>query len=62
MNPPEENVHYIRCNDPKNLKEILSKITEEKWEVISKNCYEWYQKNVHSKNSFKNFLNNILYK
>tara|TARA_Y100000591_G_C21819277_1_gene692652 strand:- start:37 stop:1632 length:1596 start_codon:yes stop_codon:yes gene_type:complete len=61
MDPPEEGKHFIRCNNPKNLKEILSKITEEEWEVMSKNCYEWYQKNVHSKNCFKNFLNNILY-
>ncbi len=41
---------------------ILSKITEEKWEVMSKNCYEWYQKNVHSKNVMTMMLNNILYK
>ena len=42
------------------LKEILSNITQEKWSMMSNNCYEWYQTNVHSKNSFKNFLNNIL--
>jgi hypothetical protein len=62
MDPPEEGKHFIRCNDPKNLKEILSKITEEKWEVMSKNCYEWYQKNVYSKNVMTMMLNNILYK
>jgi hypothetical protein len=62
MDPPEEGKHFIRCNNPKNLKEILSKITEEKWEVMSKNCYEWYQKNVHSKNVMTMMLNNILYK
>ena len=61
MDPPEENVHYIRCNNPENLKTILSNISQEKWKYMSNNCYNWYQKNVHSKNSFNNFLTNILY-
>ena len=61
MDPPKENVHYIRCNNPENLKDILSKITSEQWAIMSNNCYEWYQKNVYSKNSFKYFLANILY-
>ena len=42
-------------------KEILSKISQDQWETMSNNCYNWYQKNVHSKNSFANFLTNILY-
>jgi hypothetical protein len=62
MDPPQENIHYIRCNNPEKLKAILSNITQEKWETLSNNCYEWYQKNVYSKNSFNNFLTNILYK
>lgn len=61
MNPPQENIHYIRCNNPENLKTILSNISEEQWTIMSNNCYEWYQRNVHSKNSFKYFLSNILY-
>jgi hypothetical protein len=61
MDPPQENIHYIRCNNSNNLKTLLNNITQEQWEAMSKNCYEWYQKNVHSKNSFSNFLNNILY-
>jgi hypothetical protein len=61
MDPPQENIHYIRCNNPENLKTILSNISQEKWEAMSNNCYNWYQKNVHSKNSFKNLLSNILY-
>jgi hypothetical protein len=61
MDPPQENIHYIRCNNPENLKTMLSNISQEQWEIMSKNCYNWYQKNVHSKNSFSNFLTNILY-
>ena len=61
MDPPQENIHYIRCNNPENLKTILSNISQQQWEKMSNNCYEWYQKNVYSKNSFKNLLSNILY-
>ncbi len=61
MDPPQENIHYIRCNNPENLQTVLSNITQEQWETMSNNCYNWYQKNVHSKNSFSNFLNNIFY-
>ena len=61
MVAPQENIHYIRCNNLYNLKTLLTNITREQWENMSNNCYNWYQKNVHSKNSFNNFLNNILY-
>ena len=61
MDPPQENIHYIRCNDPETLKEIITKISIEQWTIMSKNCYDWYEKNVHSKNSLKNVLKNILY-
>jgi hypothetical protein len=61
MDPPQENQHYIRCDDAKNLKDIISKISKEEWQIMSRKCILWYEKNVHSKNSLKNFLNNILY-
>lgn len=61
MDPPQENIHYIKCNNPEKLKAILTNITQEQWKIMSNNCYKWYQENVHSKNSFKNFLTNILY-
>ena len=61
IDAPEENIHYIRCDCAEYLKETLSKISEKEWSIMSNNCYEWYQRNVHSKNGFKNFLTNILY-
>ena len=61
MDPPQENQHYIRCDNPDDLKAIISKISKEEWQLMSNECISWYQKNVYSKNSFKNFLNNILY-
>jgi len=61
IDPPKEDLHYIRCHDPKNLKEIISKINEEQWTNMSNNCYDWYQRNVYSKQSFTNMINKILY-
>ena len=61
IDPPKEDIHYIRCHDPKNLKEIISKINEEQWTNMSNNCYDWYQRNVYSKQSFTNMINKILY-
>ena len=61
IDPPKEDIHYIRCHDPKNLKENISKINEEQWTNMSNNCYDWYQRNVYSKQSFTNMINKILY-
>tara|TARA_B110000858_G_scaffold113012_1_gene129226 strand:- start:10005 stop:11624 length:1620 start_codon:yes stop_codon:yes gene_type:complete len=61
MDPPQENQHYIRCDNPDDLKAIISKMSEKEWQIMSNKCILWYEKNVHSKNSFKNFLTNILY-
>tara|TARA_Y100000992_G_scaffold217748_2_gene150511 strand:- start:1806 stop:3425 length:1620 start_codon:yes stop_codon:yes gene_type:complete len=61
MEPPKENIHYIVCKNPDNLKNILSNISQDKWEKLSKNCYDWYKQNVYSKNSLKMFLTKIFY-
>ena len=62
MEPLIENVHYILAKDPKELKEKVASINQEQWATMSKSCYEWYQRNVHSKNSWKNMIESILYK
>ena len=61
MNPPIENVHYIKIEDANQLKNKLNKITEEEWEIMSKNCQEWYLKNIHSKNCVNTFLDYFFY-
>lgn len=61
MNPPEENIHYIYVKDVEDLKSKLDVITPEKWEQMSKACYIWYQKNVHSKLSINTFLTSLLF-
>jgi len=62
MDPPIENTHYISVSTPDELKDKIANISKEKWEEMSKACYEWYQKNVYSKNCWENMISNLLYK
>ena len=61
MEPLIENTHYILVKNPEELKEKVSIIPEKKWKVMSNACFEWYQRNVHSKNSWNNMISKILY-
>ena len=61
MNPPIENTHYIVANTPDELKEKIRIISPEKWESMSKACYEWYKKNVCSDNMWNTMMENIFY-
>ena len=61
MDPLIENVHYIRVLEPEELTEKIKKKSEEEWNIMSNNCYEWYQKNVHSSNCWETMISNILY-
>ena len=56
-----EDVHYIKVENTDELKNKIKKIDEDKWNKMSKECYEWYQRNVYSKNCWNNMINNILY-
>ena len=63
MEPLIENTHYIKVTTPEELKEKVSTIiTQDQWTNMSSACYEWYQRNVDSKNCWKNMIENILYK
>jgi hypothetical protein len=61
INPPQENIHYIRANNPEEYENKIENISEEKWSEMSKACVEWYEKNVHSKNSWKTTIEYLLY-
>ena len=61
MDPPKENIHYIFVKSPEELEEKINKITREEWVKMSKNCYEWYQKNVISGNMWQNMISNVFY-
>lgn len=59
--PPIENKHYILVKSPQELKEKIQNISKKKWNEMSKECYNWYQKNIHSDNAWNNMIKNILY-
>jgi hypothetical protein len=61
LDPPKENIHFIRVNNQSDVKKKISNITSEKWEEMSKKCSEWFQKNVHSKNFMQNTIEHIIY-
>lgn len=61
MEPLIENIHYIKVENSREFKEKISNISEEKWKQMSEACYEWYQRNIHSKNCWSNMIENILY-
>jgi len=61
MEPLIENIHYLRVNNSDEFKQKISEMNETKWNEMSKACYEWYQKNVYSKNCWNNMIKNILY-
>lgn len=62
MEPLIENKHYILVKTPEELKQKVASIDKEQWVNMSLACYEWYQRNVHSKNCWKNMIERILYK
>ena len=61
MEPLIENTHFILVKTPEELKEKIANIDEEHWTNMSKGCYDWYQRNVHSKNCWKNMIKYMLY-
>jgi hypothetical protein len=61
MEPLIENVHFIKVISPSEIRPTIGKIPQEKWNEMSKACYEWYQRNVISKNAWTNMIEHILY-
>ena len=61
MEPLVENTHYLFVSSPDDLKTKIQNMTEDKWKQMSKNCFDWYQRNVHSSNCWNNMIYNILY-
>jgi hypothetical protein len=51
-NKLEEDKHYIRVNSPDEIRDKIDSIGKEKWEEMSKNCLEWYEKNASVEGSF----------
>jgi hypothetical protein len=61
INPPKENVHFIRIDTPENLKQKLESINKDVWEQMSEACCVWYQENCISINAWNLTIEKILY-
>jgi len=61
MEPFIENIHFLRASCPEEVKQRISETSEEKWRAMSNTCYDWYQRNVHSKQAWNTMINRILY-
>ena len=53
-------MHFIRAT-PENFQNIIKDISAEKWDIMSKNCVEWFMRNVHSSQSWNTTISNVLY-
>ncbi len=61
LEPLIENTHYLKATNPEDFKNKINNVTQEQWNSMSKSCYEWYQRNVHSDHCWNNMINYILY-
>jgi hypothetical protein len=61
MEPLIENKHYILVKTPEELKQKIQDISNDEWKEMSGNCYEWYQRNVHSKKCWTHMIEKVLY-
>lgn len=59
--PPVEGIHFLRVSTPDKLDNVISSVTEEKWNAMSTACVEWYKRNVHSDNAWNTTITKILY-
>jgi hypothetical protein len=61
INPPQENIHFIRVSNGDEYKEKIKNISKEKWTNMSNECIDWYENNVNSKNAWNTTISSILY-
>ena len=62
LEPLIKGKHYIECNKPQELPEILKNITEEKRMEMIQAGQQWFYDNCHSRNILKNILEDLLFK
>jgi hypothetical protein len=58
-NPLVENVHYLTARHPREAKQKIKQTTKAKWEEMSSNCVEWFNKNCSIEGSFKTTMEAI---
>ena len=58
-NPPVEGIHYLRVQNPEDVKEKISKISGEEWLRMSEACKQWYLENCSVDGMWK-LTNNLI--
>jgi len=48
-----ENIHYIKVNNPSEIRDKISSVTKSKWEEMHNECRMWYNRNASTKGSFE---------
>ena len=61
LNPPQENVHYIRVDKPADLRAKLDSIDKDTWEKMSDACFDWFQENGMSDRVWNLTIRKVLY-
>jgi hypothetical protein len=61
MEPPVEGTHYLRVKSPKEFTSCIEAMDIDRWRNMSKACFDWYQRNVHSDTCWQNMIDGILY-
>lgn len=51
--PPIEGTHFVRVSEPNDVHKVISGISQETWESMSRACLAWYDKHVSVKGSFE---------
>lgn len=44
-NPPEENIHYLRVQNPEDAITKIAGISDDAWKQMSDSCKKWYREN-----------------
>lgn len=51
--PLIENKHFIKISNPQEIVKIISKFSKDRWEYMSYNCTEWYDRNCSPLGAFE---------
>ena len=60
--PMKEGVHFLRVNDPSEVKPIINSVSESQWQEMHEAGQDWYNRNASPEGSFtvtKTIVENI---
>jgi len=50
--PLEEGIHFLRVNDPSDVKEVINSVTESEWNKLHRAGQEWYNRNASPEGAY----------